>query len=120
MASRGGFGALLRGAALRDAWMSSFERYRGEYPDLAGAMADLDDELRELKEEPSAHELGDVLFAAVNVTIQTDLMKQRHGDYSFALAVVCAVVAVALALIAWFGPEARGRNFAHEAVDGVT
>jgi MazG family protein len=53
-----------------------------EYPDTAGALADLDDELRELKEaldeageiapetEPSPHvfeELGDVLFAAVNV-----------------------------------------------------
>ena len=53
-----------------------------EYPDAAGAIADLDDELRELKEavaeageprpeeEPDAHvfeELGDVLFAAVNV-----------------------------------------------------
>ena len=38
-----------------------------EYPDLAGAMADLTDELRELEEEPSGDELGDVLFAAVNV-----------------------------------------------------
>jgi XTP/dITP diphosphohydrolase/tetrapyrrole methylase family protein/MazG family protein/ATP diphosphatase len=53
-----------------------------EYPDTAGALADLDDELRELKEalaeagdippetEPPAHvfeEMGDVLFAAVNV-----------------------------------------------------
>ena len=53
-----------------------------EYPDTAGALADLDDELRELREalgsagetapevEPDAHvveELGDVLFAAVNV-----------------------------------------------------
>jgi uncharacterized protein YabN with tetrapyrrole methylase and pyrophosphatase domain len=38
-----------------------------EYPDLAGAVADLDDELRELKEDWSANELGDVLFAAVNV-----------------------------------------------------
>ena len=53
-----------------------------EYADVAGAMADLDDELRELKEaiaeapglapetEPPAEvvaELGDVLFAAVNV-----------------------------------------------------
>jgi nucleoside triphosphate diphosphatase len=52
-----------------------------EYPDLAGALADFDDELRELRDElPSvdpaqetepdprvASELGDVLFAAVNV-----------------------------------------------------
>ena len=51
-----------------------------EYPDLEGAVADLDDELRELKaelgEEPAPEteadprvfaELGDVLFAAVNV-----------------------------------------------------
>ncbi len=53
-----------------------------EYPDAAGALADLDDEVRELKEaleeagepapetEPDPHvfeELGDILFAAVNV-----------------------------------------------------
>ena len=52
-----------------------------EYPDADGALADLDDELRELKgaiasapgrpeTEPDVHvveELGDVLFAAVNV-----------------------------------------------------
>jgi MazG family protein len=53
-----------------------------EYPDTAAALADLEDELRELKEalaaagepapeaEPDPHvfeELGDVLFAAVNV-----------------------------------------------------
>ena len=52
-----------------------------EYPDLAGALADFEDELRELREElpeaepepetaPGARvaaELGDVLFAAVNV-----------------------------------------------------
>jgi MazG family protein len=53
-----------------------------EYPDTAGALADLDDEMRELKNaiaeagevapetEPPAHvfeEMGDVFFAAVNV-----------------------------------------------------
>jgi MazG family protein len=53
-----------------------------EYPDTAGALADLDDELRELREalaevgeaapEAESHprvfeEVGDVLFAAVNV-----------------------------------------------------
>jgi MazG family protein len=44
-----------------------------EYPDLAGAVADLDDELRELKEDFAAHELGDVLFAAVNVARKLDI-----------------------------------------------
>jgi MazG family protein len=38
-----------------------------DYPDIAGALGDLDDELEELRAEPSAHELGDVLFACVNV-----------------------------------------------------
>jgi nucleoside triphosphate diphosphatase len=43
-----------------------------EYPDTAGALADLEDELAELKhdlgdEGRRAEELGDVLFAAVNV-----------------------------------------------------
>jgi MazG family protein len=44
-----------------------------EYPDLDGAVADLDDEIRELKEDFSAHELGDVLFAAVNVSRKLDV-----------------------------------------------
>jgi MazG family protein len=38
-----------------------------DYPDRARALADLDDELAELRAEPSADELGDVLFACVNV-----------------------------------------------------
>jgi MazG family protein len=38
-----------------------------EYPDLDGAVADLDDELRELKADWAPNELGDVLFAVVNV-----------------------------------------------------
>jgi MazG family protein len=37
-----------------------------EYPDLAGAFADLADEVEELRAEPSGDELGDVLFACVN------------------------------------------------------
>ena len=44
-----------------------------EYPDIAGAVADLDDEIRELKEDFSAHELGDVLFAVVNVARKLDV-----------------------------------------------
>jgi MazG family protein len=49
-----------------------------EYPDVDGAVADLDDELRELKSdldspERRAEELGDVLFAAVNVARRLDV-----------------------------------------------
>jgi len=49
-----------------------------EYPDVAGAVADLEDELRELKDdldspERCAEELGDVLFAAVNVARSLDV-----------------------------------------------
>jgi XTP/dITP diphosphohydrolase/tetrapyrrole methylase family protein/MazG family protein/ATP diphosphatase len=49
-----------------------------EYPDVDGAVADLDDELRELKSdldspERRAEELGDVLFAAVNVARKLDV-----------------------------------------------
>jgi MazG family protein len=38
-----------------------------EYPDLAGAFADLDDEVEELRAKPSGDELGEVLLACVNV-----------------------------------------------------
>jgi len=38
-----------------------------DYPDLDGAVSDLSDELAEFEAAPNAHEVGDVLFAAVNV-----------------------------------------------------
>ena len=43
-----------------------------EYPDVEGALADLDDELRELRADLTPEELGDVLFAAVNVARRLD------------------------------------------------
>ena len=43
-----------------------------EYPDTDGAVADLEEELRELKAELDPSELGDVLFAAVNVARRID------------------------------------------------
>jgi SHS family lactate transporter-like MFS transporter len=61
-----------------------------------------------------AYQLGN-LFAAVNVTIQTGFVKSHHGDYALALALVCGVVAVALSLVAWFGPEAKGKAFGEAA-----
>ena len=44
-----------------------------EYPDLEGAYADLRSELVELEEDWSPDELGDVLFAAVNVARKLDV-----------------------------------------------
>jgi len=44
-----------------------------EYPDVDGAVADLDDEIRELKEDFAPDELGDVLFATVNVARKLDV-----------------------------------------------
>jgi len=61
-----------------------------------------------------AYQLGN-LFAAVNVTIQTGFVKSHHGNYALALALVCGVVAVALSLVAWFGPEAKGKAFGEAA-----
>jgi SHS family lactate transporter-like MFS transporter len=57
-----------------------------------------------------AYQLGNLL-AAINATLQTGLMKSHHNDYGFALAVVCGVVAVVLAVVTWFGPEAKGAVF---------
>jgi MazG family protein len=60
-----------------------------EYPDARGALADLEDELRELKDDLDvpqrrAEELGDVLFAAVNVArrleVDPELELRRASD----------------------------------------
>jgi len=79
-----------------------------EYPDLAGALADLDDELRELRAElpatepqpetePDARvaaELGDVLFACVNVARRLNVdpeLELRAASRRFRARVEAAV-----------------------------
>jgi MazG family protein len=64
-----------------------------EYPDVEGALADLEDELVELKaeltdesEERRAAELGDLLFACVNVARRLDVdpeLELRHSTARF-------------------------------------
>jgi MazG family protein len=64
-----------------------------EYPDLAAALADLTAELRELEEEPSGAELGDVLFAAVNVARRLEVdpeLELRQAAQRFRRRVVVA------------------------------
>jgi MazG family protein len=69
-----------------------------EYADAEGALADLDDELRELKDDLSsperrAEELGDVLFAAVNVARKLEVdpeLELRRASERFRLRVEVA------------------------------
>jgi SHS family lactate transporter-like MFS transporter len=57
-----------------------------------------------------AYQLGNLL-AAANATLQAGIAEAHGNNYGFALALVCAVVAVVLALVVWFGPEAKGVSF---------
>jgi SHS family lactate transporter-like MFS transporter len=57
-----------------------------------------------------AYQIGN-LIAAANATLQTGIAEHNGNNYGMALAVVCAVVAVVLSLVTWFGPEAKGVSF---------
>jgi SHS family lactate transporter-like MFS transporter len=58
-----------------------------------------------------AYQLGN-LIAAANATIQAGIAESHGNNYALALALVCGVVAVTLSLVTWFGPEAKGVDFA--------
>lgn len=58
-----------------------------------------------------AYQLGN-LFAAANAVLQARIAEAHGNNYGLALAIVCGVVAVALAVVTWFGPEAKGVAFA--------
>jgi SHS family lactate transporter-like MFS transporter len=62
-----------------------------------------------------AYQLGNLL-AAINATLQAGIAQSHGGDYAFALALVAGVVAVAVALLAWFGTEQHGIAFGRPAV----
>jgi len=57
-----------------------------------------------------AYQLGNLLMAAT-ATILAWLAQKHGGDYAFAQGTWIAGVAVVLALLAAFGPEARGVRF---------
>jgi len=52
------------------------------------------------------YQLGNLL-AAANATIQSSIAVRMGGNYSWALAGVAGIVAVAIALLVGFGREAR-------------
>jgi SHS family lactate transporter-like MFS transporter len=58
-----------------------------------------------------AYQLGNLL-ASPTVTLQAGIAQANGGNYAFALAIVAAIVAAALAILALFGPEAHGVKFA--------
>jgi len=60
------------------------------------------------------YQLGNLL-ASGNATLQAGLAHHYGGDYAFALALVAGIVAVAVALLAGLGVEARGVRFAGAA-----
>ena len=60
------------------------------------------------------YQLGNLL-ASGNATLQAGIAAHYGGDYAFALAVVAGVVAIAVAVLAGFGLEARGVKFAGAA-----
>lgn len=60
-----------------------------------------------------AYQMGNLL-AAVTATVQTWLAQRHGGDFAFAMSWWMVFVAVLLALLLWFGPEAKGVGFAHE------
>ena len=57
-----------------------------------------------------AYQLGN-LIASFAATLQASIAEANGGDYALALGVMTAVVAVVLAAIAFFGPEAKGIEF---------
>jgi SHS family lactate transporter-like MFS transporter len=69
-----------------------------------------------------AYQLGNLL-ASANATLQAAIAEANGGNYAFALALVAAIVAMALAVLALFGIEAHGVTFAGAQVhpdDGST
>ncbi|MGH6967583.1 MAG: MFS transporter [Stellaceae bacterium] len=56
------------------------------------------------------YQLGNLL-AAANATIQAEVATANGGNYGLALALVAGSVAIVIALLTVFGPEARGVAF---------
>jgi SHS family lactate transporter-like MFS transporter len=60
------------------------------------------------------YQLGNLL-ASANATIQAGSAEAHGNDYGLALALVVGIVAVVIAALAAFGPEAKGVRFGRPA-----
>jgi MFS transporter, SHS family, lactate transporter len=61
------------------------------------------------------HQLGNLL-ASANATIQAGIAASHDGNFVLAMAWICGVVAIVIALLAGFGVEAKGTRFGEAAV----
>ncbi len=61
------------------------------------------------------YQLGNLL-ASANATIQASIAASHGGDFGFAMALVCGIVIVAIALLAGFGVKSKGTHFGDAAV----
>jgi SHS family lactate transporter-like MFS transporter len=62
------------------------------------------------------YQLGNLL-ASANATIQAGIAESHGGNYGLGLAIIAAIVAVAVAVLAWFGRERKGVVFGHAAAE---
>jgi SHS family lactate transporter-like MFS transporter len=58
-----------------------------------------------------AYQIGN-LIAAANANIQAGIAESHGNNFGMALALVVGAVAITLSLVTWFGPEAKGVDFA--------
>lgn len=61
-----------------------------------------------------AYQLGN-LIASKNAPIQASIAEGRGDDYAFALAIVCAITAVVIAVWTAIGPERKNADFTADA-----
>jgi SHS family lactate transporter-like MFS transporter len=61
-----------------------------------------------------AYQLGN-LIASKNAPIQAGIAEGRSDNYAFALALVCAVTAVVIAVWTSLGPERKNADFTADA-----
>ncbi|MGH8233204.1 MAG: MFS transporter [Rhodanobacteraceae bacterium] len=66
-----------------------------------------------------AYQLGNLIAAGTAYALAW-IAQARAGDYAFAQSVWIVGVAVVLALLTWFGPEAHGVRFGVTAEEGAT
>jgi SHS family lactate transporter-like MFS transporter len=64
------------------------------------------------------YQIGNFIAAGVPWVL-TSMAEANNKQYGLTMAMFIAVVATALALVAWLGPEAKGRKFGSDVATPV-